>query len=324
MSDGKKRFKLFSELEATSTKDWLVDKFLGAGEQSAQYGRPGDGKSVLAEDMGLHVSSGMPWHGRPVRRGLVVYFALERSQLVARRAVAFRKKHGVSDLPFAIVSGVWDFRDRRTITQVLEIIREIEAATGEQIVLVIIDTLSRALCGGDENGKDMGAVVSTTGWLQQETGAHVMLVHHIPQDGAERLRGHGSLLGAMDTTIYVEKRGNIRTATIIKANDAEEGEQITFTLESVPIGAETNAPVVVPAENAMRAKSVEPSLTKNQQTLFSLLSGAGAAGLTTEQWNEQARAVDIGTRRKADLYDIRAALKSKGLIRQYGDRWNVC
>ena len=38
---------------------------------------------------------------------------------------------------------------------------------------------------------------------------------------------------------------------------------------------------------------------------------------------EQARAVDIGTKRKTDLYDIRAALKSKGLVQQCGDRWNV-
>ena len=67
-----------------------------------------------------------------------------------------------------------------------------------------------------------------------------------------------------------------------------------------------------------------PKLTKNQQTMFSLLHGAGQAGLTTEQWYEQARAVDIGTKRKADLYDIRAALKSKGLVREYGVRWNIC
>jgi hypothetical protein len=66
-----------------------------------------------------------------------------------------------------------------------------------------------------------------------------------------------------------------------------------------------------------------PKLTKNQQPMLSLLHGAGASGLTSEQWNEHARDVDIGTKRKADLYDIRAALKSKGLVRQYGDRWNA-
>jgi len=63
-----------------------------------------------------------------------------------------------------------------------------------------------------------------------------------------------------------------------------------------------------------------PRLTKNQETMLSILHGAGAAGLTTEQWNEQARSVDIGTKRKADLYDIREKLKSKELVRQYGEK----
>ena len=72
------------------------------------------------------------------------------------------------------------------------------------------------------------------------------------------------------------------------------------------------------------AKPDGPKLTKNQQTMFSLLHGTGAAGLTTERWNELARNEGLGVNRKADLYDIRCALKSKGLARQYGDRWNVC
>jgi RecA-family ATPase len=191
--------------------------------------------------------------------------------------------------------------------------------------LIVIDTISRALCGGDENSpKDMGAIVAATSRLQAETKAHVLWVHHMPQDGAERLRGHGALLGAMDTTVHVAKTANQRTATVVKSNDAEEGESIAFTLESVTIGQDTTAPVVIPADPIARAQSNEPKLTKNQQTMFSLLRGAGASGLTTEQWNQQARTVDIGTKQKADLYDIRAALKSKDLVRQYGDRWNIC
>jgi hypothetical protein len=58
--------------------------------------------------------------------------------------------------------------------------------------------------------------------------------------------------------------------------------------------------------------------------MYSLLRDAGASGLTTEQWNERARNEGVGLTRKADLYDIRAALKAKGIVRQYGDRWNVC
>ncbi|MGB8040301.1 MAG: hypothetical protein WCF39_19695 [Pseudolabrys sp.] len=46
-------------------------------------------------------------------------------------------------------------------------------------------------------------------------------------------------------------------------------------------------------------------------------------GLSTVEWNNRARDAGIGNKRKADLYDIRVALKSKGLVRRYCDRWNV-
>jgi hypothetical protein len=40
---------------------------------------------------------------------------------------------------------------------IAEIVRQVEEDTGEIVVLIVIDTLSRALCGGDENSpKDMG------------------------------------------------------------------------------------------------------------------------------------------------------------------------
>ncbi len=54
-----------------------------------------------------------------------------------------------------------------------------------------------------------------------------------------------------------------------------------------------------------------------------MLHTAGTAGLTLEDWNSQAKEAGIGMKRKADLTDIRNALLSKGLVRNYDDRWNV-
>ncbi len=76
-----------------------------------------------------------------------------------------------------------------------------------------------------------------------------MWLHHMPVDGSERLRGHGSLLGAMDTTLHVEKHsGDIRTASVVKANKSDEGERVAFKLESVTVCEGTTAPVVIEAD----------------------------------------------------------------------------
>lgn len=323
-SDRKRAFVLYADLdESGAAKSWLVDRMLGCGEMSAVYGAPGCGKGVLVEDMALHVAGGLQWHGRPVTRGAVLYLALERKKLVERRAIAFRKKYGLPDLPFAVAGALYDFRNPATVQLIADMCGQIEADTGEGVVLVIVDTLSRGLAGGDENSsKDMGAVVAATTVLQERTGAHVLWVHHIPHDG-DRLRGHGALLGAVDTTVSVTRSGNVRTASVVKANDSEEGESVSFTIESVAIGNDgTTAPVAIPS-NLSAQTDRGPELTKNQRTLFAMLHAAGAPGLTLEAWNAQARDAGIGVKRKADLNDIRSALKSKGLVRQIGERWMV-
>jgi hypothetical protein len=76
----------------------------------------------------------MQWLDRKVKQGAVLYIALERAQLVKRRAVAFRLKYEVKGLPFAVLSGVLDFRDQRTATNILETIAEFEKATGQKVI----------------------------------------------------------------------------------------------------------------------------------------------------------------------------------------------
>ena len=91
-----RKFVLYVDLRDSVSKAWLVRHMLGMGEASTFYGAPGCGKGVIIEDMCLHIAAGWEWHGRPVTRGAVVYIALERRQLVKRRAMAFRKKNTTS------------------------------------------------------------------------------------------------------------------------------------------------------------------------------------------------------------------------------------
>ncbi len=274
------KFTLYAELDSAAPKDWLVEGLLGAGEQSAFYGKPGSGKSVLVGDLGLHVAAGRDWHGRKVKQGAVLYVALERCKLVERRTIGWRIHYGVNRLPFAIIGGVMDFRDARTADLVAGIVAEVEAETRDEMALIIVDTISRGLAGGDENSpRDMGAFVNTVGRIQTKTKAHVLAVHHTPQEGPERLRGHGALLGAMDSTVNVEKlTDGLRTATVVKANDSEEGEAISFTLESVVIGTDdegqnTTAPVVVQADHVPNPKS-RPKWSRGLRLIHDAITAA--------------------------------------------------
>ena len=317
------RFTRFADIESAPVKKWLVKDFLGAGEMSCAYGPPGSAKSLLAGDLAAHVAWGQDWMGRRVSQGAVLFVAIERAGLVKRRLAAFRLYYGIAELPLAVLSGSIDFCTSKTGADgIIECAKRHKDESKLEIQLVVIDTVSRALAGGDENSsKDMGALVANILRIQEATGAHVLLTHHVPHE-QNRMRGHGALLAACDTTLRIDKGDELRAATVEKTNDGAEGEQVFFKLESVDLGQETTAPVVRPAE-APELPASSPKLTKNQQTMFSFLHGAGPNGLTTEEWNTKARANDIGTKRKADLVDLRTALKSKGFVREFNERWTV-
>jgi hypothetical protein len=76
------------------------------------------------------------------------------------------------------------------------------AAARYPIRLVVVDTLSRAMAGGNENAPDdMSAFIRNIDRIRQETGAHVLIVHHCGKDAAKGARGHSCLRAATDTKI---------------------------------------------------------------------------------------------------------------------------
>lgn len=221
----------FSEIDANPQKHWLVENFLGLGELSCVYGMPGSGKSVLAGDLACHVAAGLPWFGRRVHRGAVLYVAAERAGLVQRRFAAWRLHHRQSELPLAVLPMVVNLRDPSGAKLLIDAAADVHNFFGLDVRLIVIDTISRVLAGGDENSpKDMGALVNNLALVHDRTHAHMQGLHHIPIDGQQRMRGHGALLGACDTTVSVEKHDTIRSATIDKQNDGDEGERVTFAL----------------------------------------------------------------------------------------------
>jgi hypothetical protein len=55
--------------------------------------------------------------------------------------------------------------------------------------------------------------------------------------------------------------------------------------------------------------------------MLRLLHEADNAGLSVEEWS--ARAHEIGITTKQRLYELRMALKDKGLVREYAGQWFV-
>ena len=205
------------------------------------YGPSGDGKTFFTLDAAAHIAGGIPWRGRRVRRGLVVYVAAEAGASILRRFYAWRERAiGESSegrIPLAILTRGVNLLDPVAVTGLLDELRAIATEAGLALALVVFDTLSRSMQGGDENSAaDMTDLVAAADRIRDELSAGVVLVHHSGKDTTKGARGHSSLFAAADCVISVVER----CATIEKSRDGLQGEKFPFALDVVDLGLDTD------------------------------------------------------------------------------------
>jgi hypothetical protein len=148
------------------------------------------------------------------------------------------------------------FRDEASIAGLISAISDAAAQLGGPVRMVIVDTVSRALAGGDENSSvDMGKLVAAVDRVKNETKAHVMLVHHSGKDASKGARGHSLLKGNVDTEIAVEGGDGERTVIVRveKQRDLERTRPCSFRLRQIHLGTNRHGKpitscVVEPAE----------------------------------------------------------------------------
>jgi len=171
----------------------------------------------------------------------------------------------------------------------------------------------------------MSAYIAACDAIREAFGCAVIVVHHC---GIERTRprGHTSLMGAADAQLAVKRESDGRiTAKVEFAKDFEADARIACALQVVDVGTDEDGEtitscVVVPADVPPKDA---PQLTSGQQTMLRILREAGPDGLSTQEWNQQARYEGLGVNRRADLADLRKALERKGLILAGDNGWIV-
>src|SRR3954470_24262951 len=91
------KFQTLDEMATRPTaKQWLIKGIFARGETSAWIAPPGGMKSALLAEASICVGAGLEWHGyRNKGAAGVVYFAIERADLVKRRLRAHRRILGL-------------------------------------------------------------------------------------------------------------------------------------------------------------------------------------------------------------------------------------
>jgi len=237
----RRRFLNVNDLKALPPPRWLVPGLLVEDSVAAIYGAPESGKSFLALDIAMAVAGGVDWHGRRVTDGGVLYVAAEGASGLGKRVRAWEIDRGidVGKFPLWLDHGEINLaaeRDGGVRAFVSDVVEELGP-----LRLVVIDTLNQTAAGADENSaKDMGRYIASMKRIRDETGATVVVVHHSGKDPGKGMRGSSSLLGAMDTTVEVERDKDRRaiTVTVHKQKDAEREPPMRFNLERVDLPGE--------------------------------------------------------------------------------------
>jgi hypothetical protein len=223
----------------------FVENLLTLGGMSVLYGDSNAGKSFFALDIAYHVATGRNWYGAQVDVGGVIYIALEGTHGTQNRIYAMRHHHEelTRKIPLGLVTTSLNLC--QSISDPMKLINTVQAKAkeiGSPVLLVIVDTLSRAMAGGNENApEDMTAVVATVDRIREATKAHIMLIHHSGKVQAAGARGHSSLRAATDTEIELtvaDKENKTSVAKVTKQRDLDGGG--CYGLRLVPVSLGTN------------------------------------------------------------------------------------
>jgi 5S rRNA maturation endonuclease (ribonuclease M5) len=309
-----------AELIAIEPKEFLIKRWLDRSAMSVVYGESNVGKTFLALDMCFHIAMGRDWSGNRVHQGPVVYIAAEGGHGIRKRLEALLKFHGLKseEVPLFVIPTAVDLCSADADTE--EIIAICQDRNAE---IIVVDTLSRALAGGDENGpKDMGAFVVNCDQVRQSVDAHMMVIHHSGKDTAKGARGHSSLRAATDTEIELIKDGitGTVTATTKKQREQEEGQTFSYILHNVKLdkdadGIPITSCVVEAVKGEARAtEKLSPKLYNAKNAFHNALAGSDKKGLTLTEWKDLMMAKGV-IENRTRAYAIKDQLNAKGVIR---------
>ena len=209
------------------------------------YGPSGSGKSFFTADIAQHIATGQAWRGRKCPQALVVYVASEAGASILKRFIAWRDNRlgeASARTPLAVLTRAPNLLASVDVEKLVDLITALQQEAGLPIGLVIFDTLSRSIPGGDENkAEDMTMAVKAADILRDQFKCATAYVHHTGKDPDKGARGHSALFAAADVVLRVLDG----CATVEKIRDGVSGERFGFTLEPIEIGQDADGDAVI-------------------------------------------------------------------------------
>ena len=263
----------------TERRNYLVKGLLANTGLAVIWGPPKCGKSFWAADLGMHIALGWDYRGHRVQQATVIYVALEGRDGFPARVEAFRRRHGVENASFYLLSTSLDL-----VAECDELIAAIKAQLGKTLPgALFLDTLNRSLVGSESKDEDMARFLAAAEKVAHEVSCAVIIVHHCGID-ASRPRGHTSLSGAVESQLAVTRvnTGEV-IVTVELAKDFAEGVEIVSRLERVELGVDADGDpitslVILPSDSPLPRAATTRKLSDRQKLALAALDECAVSG----------------------------------------------
>jgi len=280
--------------------EWVVEGIMPQGLH-VLGGRPKVGKSLLSLDLAACVAQGIPFMGREVTQGVVLYLALEDPLRSVQARIQRQHPSIYSNSPLIIRDGL-----KAKPQDVLAVIRsEIDV---QRPRLMVIDTFTALLPGVDQNkGGVMAPIWSGLHSITKDTGCSILVIDHHrkpaadAQDVVNDVSGATAKASSVDTIYGLYKAEEKSTGTFAMRGREVEDQEISVTLDS-------------------------SSMTWQPHSSHDFSSGQFAQiqdalrGLGTANNKQLAEAMEIN---KGSLSRHLRVLESKGVVREHDGEFSL-
>jgi hypothetical protein len=229
---------------------------------------PKAGKTLISQTLAMHISTGRDLAGLKVaEKRPVFYFALESQVAIRKRLEAwcqFHDPNGVDGLKgqmqMYVSEGGVNMLDEAARVDLANRLAATEKwferrLDAQPLGAIVIDTLTKAMPGGDQNSvEDTSAVFDIIAKIR-EVGlrAPVIIIHHNTK-GSTSPRGSGNIQAEPDTLLTVSKKeetGQLELR-VLMARSIDDTQSYLFNIETEHLGVteqgyEIAAPVLIPS-----------------------------------------------------------------------------
>jgi hypothetical protein len=232
--------------------EWLIESIIPRRAFVALYAPPASFKSFIALDIAEAVATGRDWMGyRVPKKGAVLYIAGEGHGGMGARVKACKIQNNSPDgANLYVIRAQINIRSsQEDFDSLVAAINELIAEIDEPLELIILDTLMRMSGGGfnENSSEDMGGFITQAGKLQAIYLCAMLLIHHSGKDITKGLRGHSSLLGAVDTELEIQRQDSVINSadtsvvgnailTVTKQKDGADSITVGIEVVNVEVG----------------------------------------------------------------------------------------